>query len=175
MKIRLATLTGMILLAAATRLIPHPPNFAPIMAIALFGGAQFADRKQAFLVPLLAMLLSDAVIGFHSQMGLVYLAFAVIVLIGQGLRNNRSAGRVAGTAFACSLLFFAVTNLGVWAFQAMYPKTVAGLAACYVAALPFLQNSLAGDALYTLFLFGGFALAERWIPMLKEPVPAAAR
>jgi len=88
------------------------------------------------------------------------------------LQKNRSALRVAGAAFISSILFFVFTNFGVWAFGSLYPKTVEGLIACYVAAIPFFQNTLLGDALYTAVLFGGFALAETRFPALRERIQA---
>lgn len=174
MKPRFVVLAGMILFAAATRLMPHPYNFAPITAMALFGGAHFSDKRQAFLVPLAAMLLSDLLLGFHSTIFFVYGSFAAIVLIGLKLRERRSLLRIAGATVLSSVFFFVVTNFGVWALQSLYPKTPAGLLACYAAALPFFHTTLLGDALYTAALFGLFALAEKRIPFLREPMPAAA-
>ncbi len=161
MKPRLALLIGMVFGAAAMRLLPHPPNFDAIGAIALFGGAQFEDKRWALGVPLAAMLLSDAVIGFHGQMLLVYASFALIVCIGFWLRERKTLLPVTVAAVASSVLFFLLTNFGVWAFDALYPKTLAGLLACYVAAIPFLGNTLAGNLFYVAVLFGGFALAEK--------------
>jgi hypothetical protein len=101
-------------------------------------------------------------------MGIVYGCFALIVCIGLRLHRQRTPLRIAGSALLSSVLFFVITNFGVWAFGSLYPKTVAGLIVCYAAAVPFFQNTLVGDALYTAALFGGFALAERWIPALRE-------
>ncbi|MCX6956177.1 MAG: hypothetical protein NTV51_28920 [Verrucomicrobia bacterium] len=171
---RFIVLTGMIFAAAATRLLPHLPNFTPLGALALFAGAQFADRRLAFGVPLAALLLSDAVLGFHAGMPAVYGCFALIVVLGLGLRTRRSVSTVAGAALTGSLLFFTVTNFAVWAAGELYPRTAAGLVACYVAAVPFFQNTLAGDAVYTAALFGGLALAQRRWPVLAEFTPAAA-
>lgn len=162
-------LTGMILAAAASRLCPHLPNFTPIAAMALFGGAHFADKRLAFGVPLLALLLSDALLGFHAGMPAVYGGFALIVALGLGLRANRTATTVAGTALAGALLFFLITNFAVWAAGVLYPRTWAGLGECYLAAIPFFRNSLAGDLFYAAVLFGGFALAQRRWPLLAEP------
>ena len=167
-KPRLLVLVCMILAAAASRLIPHPPNMASITAVALFGGAYLSDKRLAFLIPVAALFLSDLVLGLYSHMEIIYGSFALVVCIGLLLRGKRSPLRIAGAALLSSVLFFAVTNFGVWAFGSLYPKTVAGLLACYVAAIPFFQNTLVGDALYTAVLFGGFALAERWIPALRE-------
>lgn len=167
-KPRFIVLVCMILAAAATRLIPHPPNMASITAVALFGGAYLSDRRLAFLVPLAALFLSDLVLGLYSHMEIVYGSFALVVCLGLLLRRKRTPLRIAGAALASSILFFVITNFGVWAFGSLYPKTMAGLVTCYVAAIPFFQNTLAGDALYTTVLFGGFALAERWLPALRE-------
>lgn len=174
---RLAALCGLILLAAFSRLIPHPPNFAPIGAIALFGGASFADRRIAFVVPLVAMFLSDLALGIlsgdlslgvHRLIPVVYGSFALIVCLGFWLRKRRTLVPIAGAVLASSLVFFVLTNFGVWALGSSYPKTWEGLTACYVAGIPFFRNTLLGDAVYNTVLFGGIALAEHHFPLLRE-------
>ena len=175
MNARILTLLTAIVAAAALRLLPHPPNFTPIGAMALFSGAQFGRRPLAFVAPLGALLLSDAVLGFHVWMPFVYGSIALIVLIGWFALSRVSVLRLAGAAVASSVLFFAVTNFGIWMFGGTYPQTIAGLAACYLAAIPFFQNTLAGDLFYTGVLFGGFALLERAVPVLRKgavPQPA---
>jgi hypothetical protein len=167
LKARSTLIIFMILAAAASRLIPHPPNMTSVAAMALFGGAMLDDRRLAFVVPLSALFLSDLVLGFHSQMFVVYGTFALIVCIGLRLQQHRSPALIAGAAITSSLLFFITTNFGVWALDQMYPHTLAGLGACYTAALPFLRNTLEGDLFYTLVLFGGFALMERQFPKLQ--------
>ncbi len=167
-RMRAGVVVGMILTAAAARLIPHPPNLTPITAMALFGGAHFPDARLAFLVTGAALLLSDLVLGLHNLIPVVYGSLALIVGIGLTLRRRRRVLPIAGAALASSLLFFVVTNFGVWALTSLYPKTLAGLLACYAAALPFVRNTLLGDMLYTAVLFGGFALAERSLPALRE-------
>jgi hypothetical protein len=171
---RFLVLISMILMAAASRLIPHPPNVTTLTAVALFGGAYFFDRRLAFVVPLTALFLSDLVLGFYRHMEVVYLSFALIVSIGLLLQKRRTALPIAGAALASSVLFFVITNFGVWAFDALYPRTLAGLVACYVAAIPFFQNTLLGDLLYTAVLFGGFALLERRLPILRDPATTKA-
>lgn len=169
---RLAVLLAAVLAGAFARIVPHPPNFTPIGAIALFAGAQLADRRLAFGVPLLAMLLSDAVLGFHAGMPVVYTCFVAIVLLGRWLRNHRQPGTIVIASLLASALFFVVTNFAVWAMADFYPKTLAGLADCYVAAIPFFQNTVAGDLFYVGILFGGLALAERrWVVLREAPVP----
>lgn len=167
-RLRFVVLVAMILAAAASRLIPHPPNVASITAVALFGGAYLSDKRLALIVPLAALLLSDLILGLYRHMEIVYGSFLLVVCLGFWLQRKRSAMRIAGAALASSIIFFIVTNFGVWAFESLYPKTSAGLVACYVAAVPFFQNTLVGDALYTVVLFGGFALAEKLFPVLRE-------
>ena len=172
---RLTVLLSAIAAAAALRLVPHPPNFTPIGAMALFGGAYLGRRWLAFAAPLAALLLSDLMLGFYSGMWVQYIAVAVIVLVAWGVLNRVSAVRVIGAALASSVAFFLLTNFGTWALSGMYPLTAAGLAACYVAAIPFFQNTVAGDLFYGGLLFGGFALLERAVPALRragEPHPA---
>ncbi len=166
---RLLAILSAILVAAALRLVPHPPNFTPIGAMALFGGAYCGRRALAFAAPLGALLLSDAIIGFHSGMPFVYASVALIVLIGWAVRARMTPLRIGAAAVLSSVLFFAVTNFGVWLSSGMYPQTISGLAACYVAAIPFFQNTLAGDLIFTALLFGGFALVERRVPLLRAP------
>lgn len=167
-KTRFSILAGMILVAVASRLIPHPPNFTPVAAIALFGGAQFADKRAAFLVPMAGLFLSDLVLGFYTLMPVVYGAFALTVILGFWVRQRSNPLRIAGAAVGSAVLFFAVTNFGVWAFGTLYPRTGAGLLECYVAALPFFQNTLLSNLLYSALLFGGMALAERRYGLLRE-------
>jgi len=166
---RLVLLISIILLAALSRLIPHPPNMASVTAVALFGGAYFSDRRLAFLIPLAALFLSDLVLGFYNHMEVVYSSFALIVCIGFWLQKNRSTLHIAGAALTSSVLFFLLTNFGVWAFDSPYPRALDGLITCYVAAIPFFTKTLQGDMLYTIILFGGFTLLEWRFSVLREP------
>ena len=169
---RLMTIIGIVVFAAASRLLPHLPNISPIAAVALFGGAMLSGRRTAFVIPLAAMFLSDLFLGFHRQLPVVYLCFLATVAMGRLLAERRSPLSVAAAALASSLLFFVVTNFSVWAFDGLYPQTLAGFTTCFVAALPFFQHSLVGDLSYTIALFGGFSLLTRWIPALREPLLA---
>lgn len=166
-KSRFCLLLGMVITAAAFRLLPHPPNFSPIAAIALFGGAKFPGRFSAFVVPLGAMFLSDLVLGLHAFIPIIYGCFALIVLLGFKLRQKASARRIFATALIASGLFFTVTNFSVWALSTMYPHTGGGLLACYIAAIPFFANTLFGDLVFTGILFGGVAAAEWQWPVLR--------
>jgi hypothetical protein len=170
---RFFALITLILAAAATRLLPHPPNMTSLSAVALFGGAYFADRRLAFLVPLGALFLSDLILGFYGHMEVVYLAFLLVVCIGLWLQKHRSVLTIAGASIASSVVFFLVTNF-VWFHigDTPYPLNFQGMIESYVAALPFFRNTVLGDLLYTGLLFGGFALLERRFDSLKE-LPAA--
>lgn len=153
----------LVLLAAALRILPHPWNFTPIGAIALFSGSVFRERWVRFLFPLLALFAGDAVVGFHRLMPFVYLSFLVNVAIGMWIGKDRKLVRIGGGMLLGATQFFLITNFAVWEVFTTYPKTAAGLIACYAAGIPLYWNSLAGDALYATLLFGGYALAERFV------------
>lgn len=171
---RLATLLASIAAAAALRLLPHPPNFSPIDAMALFSGAYVGRRALAFAAPIAALLLSDLFLGFYAGMNFVYASVALIVLIGWWVSKRKTVLGIGAGALAGAASFFVITNFGMWLFSGFYPLTPAGLAACYVAAIPFFQNTVAGDLFYSALLFGGFALAEHFVPRLRagETQPA---
>ncbi|MEX0621852.1 MAG: DUF6580 family putative transport protein [Candidatus Woykebacteria bacterium] len=147
-------------LAVAARLMPHPPNFAPIAAIALFGGAYLSPRY-ALIFPLVAMLLSDIFIGFYSPLVMisVYGSFALVGLLGMWLRKRKTPTKVVAAAIGSSVLFFLITNFAVWVAGA-YARDPSGLLQSYVMGLPFLKNTLAGDLFYTISFFGGYELAK---------------
>jgi hypothetical protein len=183
--LRTILIFAMIVLAAALRLAPHPWNLTPVGAIALFSGAMVRDRRLAFLVPVLVMFATDLIIGFNKLSPLVYASFLLSVLIGRAVvgarfsasqsqpepsarSRKRAVPRIAGAIFLGALQFFLITNFGVWAFLDSYPRTGTGLAACYIAGLPLFWNTLAGDAVYATVLFGGFFLAERLAPRLRQ-------
>jgi hypothetical protein len=165
----------LIAIAAALRVAPHPWNFTPVGAMALFSGAILKDRRLAFIVPLLALFAGDIFIGFHKLMPVVYASFLANVAIGLWLGNRRTVTRIAAATLVGAIQFFVVTNFAVWASGLSYPRTGAGLAVCYVAGIPFFWNTLAGDAAYALLFFGTFALAERLFPAFREPAPQPAQ
>ena len=160
----------MILAAAFTRLIPHPPNFTAVGAIALFGGAYFSDKKFAFIVPLLAMLLSDLIIGFHNEMLSVYLSFIIIVGIGIRLSMNIKLKNVVAASLLSSIIFFVLTNFQMWIQSTLYAKNITGLIACYVAAIPFFHHTVLGDLFFVGLLFGLFAAIQ-----VKFPSPVKTK
>lgn len=149
-----------IILGTLSRLVPHPANFAPIAALALFGGANLR-RRDAILVPMAALLISDYFIsGFYGPtMFYVYGSFVLIGLIGVWVRSHKNLGTIVSSSLVSSLLFFLITNFGVWTGN-WYPHTLAGLTETYVAAIPFFRNTILGDLFYTGLFFGGYELAK---------------
>lgn len=207
---------GLVVLGATIRLLPYvlhavgvtnvydptsmPWNVAPMGAICLFGGACLVDRRWAFLVPLITMVVSDLGIallmgdwafGFHALTPVVYGSFAVMVWAGTWLRGPlqnaqqplRRIATIAGVGLAGEFMFFLVTNFANWALQEfmpiemprLYPYTPAGLVACYVAAIPFFQKSLIGLAVYGPALFGGYALLHKGVSAPQSATLAEAR
>ena len=163
--------------AAALRITPHPWNFTPVGAMALFSGAVIKDRRLAFSFPLLALFAGDLFVGFYklSLMLIVYASFLLSVLIGRFLQGRRTTLHIVGATLLGSTQFFLITNFAAWWLLNSYPKTPAGLGACYLAGLPFFGNTLAGDFLYAAGFFGAFAVAERFLPIFREPAALATR
>lgn len=174
MKLRIAL--AFIFLAALTRLLPHPPNFTPIAAIGLFGAAYMNRQWMAYIVPFAALFLSDLLLnnlvyaqyyeGFQwFTSGWLYLAFGLVIGIGRlMLRGKIGAGRIIAASLIASTVFFLVSNFYTWAYSSTYPHTSAGLLSCYIAAIPFFGNTLAGDLLFSGVLFGGYAWVGRLQP-----------
>lgn len=146
------TIVGWILVGILSRLIPHLPNFTALTAIALCGSLFFEKRQHALLTALTAAFLSDILLGFHSTMPYVYGSYALVALLGFYFRSNLTVLNLPVVSISASCLFFLITNFGVWLHCSLYALTFEGLGICYVAALPFLLNQIAGDAIYSLLL-----------------------
>jgi hypothetical protein len=153
--------SGLVIVAAVGRVAPHPPNFVPIAAAALFAGFFFKNRVIALAIPLASLAMSDLAIGGYDWriMCVVYAALAWPVAL-RTLVRRFSVRRIVGCSLASSAVFYLVSNVAVWAFSPMYPVTFAGLTACYVAALPFLAFTVAGDLFWCGVFFGGYALCK---------------
>jgi len=167
-KHRIIAISILILAAVLLRFLPHPPNFTPLAALALFSGAIFRDRFLALAMPLCVMLVSDLFLGWHGTILFVYGSFALIVLIGRTFQSRVKISYIAGGGIFGAMLFFIITNFGVWLTSTMYPLTWQGLVAAYVAAIPFLHNMILGTLFYSAVFFGVFYLAERWMPSIQE-------
>lgn len=161
---------GFVLLAAFARILPHPVNFTPLGAMALFGAAAFTSRVAAVALPLIAYWISDLFLNqivyaayydgfvwFTPGFGWMYGAMILTSVIGFAVLRRVTVGRVIGASLLTSTAFFLITNFGVWSGSALYPQTFAGLTACYIAAIPFFQNALAGDLFFSAALFSAYA------------------
>ena len=172
--------TGFIVFAALTRLLPHAYNFTPIGAIALFGAAYFTKKKWALIIPLVAIWMSDLLLNnliysefyegftlFTSGFLYIYGSIAMIVILGYYLLKKITFGRVLGGALGASVIFFIVSNFGVWISGSMYPMTFEGLIACYTAAIPFFHYTIAGNVVYSAVLFGAYEWMKASYPALQ--------
>ncbi len=149
--------------AACARLLPHPPNVTPVIAMALVGGI-YLDRRISLVVPLAALFLSDLILGFHGLMAYVYGSVLLISLLGIAIRRRKNAVTMLGGSLAGSLLFFLITNAGVWLRGGgrVYPMTIDGLMLSYTLAIPFFRNAVFGDLLFVTVLAGLFELSRRF-------------
>jgi len=157
-------ITFLIIFGITFRFLPHPPNFAPIATIGLFSG-YFLKNKKSLLIPLIAMLISDFLIGLYDPkiMISVYLSFGLIGLIGYFSKKELNASTIIGNSLIGSILFFALTNLAVWKFSGLYALNLDGLTQCYYLALPFFRNTIAGDLFFTGVFFGAYQLARNYL------------
>lgn len=178
---RFLLVSAVLIIAAITRLIPHPLNFAPIGAMALFGAAYFSDKKFSFLLPMLALFVSDLFINniiyssyyqgftlFTPGFAWIYGSIAAIVLIAFFLLKKVTLPRVIAGSLTASVLFFVITNFGVWLSDPDYPLTISGLILCYDMAIPFFKNTLMGDMAYSAIMFGSFEYAKLHVPALQK-------
>lgn len=176
-------LIGVVILAAFSRLYTQGFNVSPLAALALFGGAHFYSRLQAFLIPVAAIWLSDLyvnnVVYAHMNEGFVwfysgfywqYGSYLLIAAMGMYLfRSHVSVKRVVAGALCSGLLFFLVSNFGTWLTGGMYPRTLEGLAACMMAGLPFYKGTVFGDLFFSALLFGGYYYLQKYYVVFRQP------
>ncbi len=168
MRTKLITLSTIIFALAMFRLLPHLPNVSPVAAMALFGGAYFTDKRMAFLIPFVALFLSDLVLGLHNSMIFVYAGFAMTVAIGFLLKDRVTTTYTAFAMVISSVLFFLLTNFGAWMTSGIYAKSAEGLMQAYAAGIPFFQNSMLGNLVYAAVIFGGYHLLQKSVPVLQN-------
>ena len=157
---------SLIAFGALMRLLPHWPNFTPIAAMALFGGAQLGKKHLAFIIPLAALFLSDLVLGLHQWMIAVYVSFALVVVLGIWLKKSIKVGTILMATLASSTLFFIITNFAMWIGAPYYSQDIYGLLECYTLALPFFLNGIMGDLFFSGIFFGSFYLVQQRYPAL---------
>jgi hypothetical protein len=179
--LRFSVLLGIVSFATIARIVTppllgHPSNFAPINAIALFSGCYFGGRLTKYIIPLLSVWVGDLFIdyiylhkfmlfynGFYWQ----YACYVIMVLMGIMLSGKVKPFNLLAASVSSSVLFFVISNFGVWIGFGMYPHSSIGLAACYTAAIPFFSITLLSDIVYSALFFGSFELAQRRIPQLS--------
>ena len=179
-QVRNLIIVALILAAAISRIIPHPYNFAPISAMALFGAAWFQRRALAIGVPLAATWLSDLLLNnfvynqhyerftwLDQGWYWMYGSFALIAVLGMLTLRKVTVPRIIGSSLAASAIFFLVTNFACWPGSAAYAQDLGGLMACYAAGIPFLGGTVLGDLAYSGLLFGSFALLRQQVPALR--------
>ena len=147
---------SLILVGILLRFIPHSANFTPVAAIALFAGV-YLNKKQALIVPLLLMVLSDIFLGMHNVVLFTWGSFVLVTLLGVWAQNHKTFKVIVSTSIVSSVLFYVITNFGVWA-MGWYPQTAKGLLDCYVLGLPFLRTFSVATLVYTVVFFGAYEL-----------------
>jgi len=179
--LRFGIIALMVLVAAMSRLLPHPPNFTAVGATALFGAAYFTKKYWAFLIPFLALWISDLILNnvvygayfegftfFADFMIWNYIAFGLMILLGSKVLKKVKPLNLLGASLGASAIFFLVTNFGSWYIDIanVYPKNFTGLMAAYAAGLPYLLSTIVGDLFYVGVLFGAFELIKQQYPNL---------
>ena len=173
---------SLIVFASFTRIFPHMPNFTPIGAMALFGGAYLKNKYHAFLIPVLSLWISDVIINnfilsyyneftwFYPGFIWQYASFILIIIVGYFFLNKLNFKNVFTTTISSSILFFIITNFGVWISGTMYTFDLQGLINCYVMALPFFKGTLLGFICYSIFLFGALEFSKRKFQLSKNHI-----
>lgn len=182
LQVNLLTVSALIAMAILSRLIPHPANFAPLMAIGIFGGALFKNFKWALLIPILSIWLSDIFInnviygeyydefvwfyeGFYWQY-IIYILLPIFTKMIIG--TNISVSRVFGISFLSAIVFFVISNFGVWVSGTMYPFTMEGLISCYTLAIPFFKGTILSNIFYTSVLFLAYYIVENKMNLIED-------
>jgi hypothetical protein len=173
---------SLILFASFSRIIPHMPNFTPVGAMALFGGAYLKNKYHALIIPLLSLWISDLVINnfilsyysnftwFYPGFIWQYASFILIIIVGYFFLKKLNFKNVFVTTISSSILFFLITNFGVWISGTMYAFDLQGLITCYVMALPFFKGTLLGFICYSTFLFGVLEFSKRKFQISKNQI-----
>ncbi len=166
-----AILAGLTVVSVCVRLLPHPANFTPIAALALFSGV-YAPKRWNWTFPICAMLVSDLIIGFYDMriMAAVYGSLLLPILISHYIRKNPKFISITAGSMCGSLLFFLITNFAVWAYSPLYPRTADGLAEAYIAGVPFFRNTVFGDLFWVSVFFGGYAFVLKLSRHAKTPL-----
>jgi hypothetical protein len=139
----------LIFVLSLSRLIPHPPNFTPIITVAIISGYFFKNVYLSAMVLIISMLIGDLFIGFYTNMIFVYISLLFITIIFFKAVKKMNSKNLIIFAFLGSLVFFLISNFGVWIFANMYEKNLNGLMQCYLMAIPFFKNTLFSSIIFT--------------------------
>ncbi len=162
-----------IAIAAMTRILPHPSNFTAVGAMALFAGATMSNRWLSLLIPAAALFITDLFLGFHNTMWAVYGAIALTTMIGWVIRDRQNVITITGGSLIAVMLFFLITNSAMWVVgffvpDGFYAQNWTGLYQSIAAGIPYLNNSLLSQLVYTGVLFGAFHAIRVWKPTLVK-------
>tara|TARA_B100000941_G_scaffold263142_1_gene216341 strand:+ start:126 stop:704 length:579 start_codon:yes stop_codon:yes gene_type:complete len=179
-KLQLLFSALVVLLIAGSRLIPHVENFVPVFAMILFAAVHFKNKFQAIAISVGALWLSDLYINnwgryadYYNEFILFsspfnYLAYIIIALLSvQIFKNSITVKKVLTSSIGIGVVFFVISNFGVWLGGTMYPMTFEGLVTCYVSAIPFFRSTLTSNMLFSFVLFGGYYALQNKITFLK--------
>jgi hypothetical protein len=166
-KLNIAVALSLIAVAVSLRLMPHPANFAPVAAMAIFGGTVL-PRRLAVWAPLMAMIISDLFLGFYSTILVTWACYAIVAITSSYAMKKPSLFRGIGLTIGSSIFFFAITNFATWLWSGMYEHSWTGMAQCYNMALPFFRNTALSDLVYTGTLFGIYAIAVKTSTKLQK-------
>lgn len=151
----------LVIIGIILRFLPHVPNIVPVVAIALFSGA-YLNKRYSIFVPFVLMAISDLFLGMHNVIPFTWGSILIIAVLGTWLKNHKSLTNIAGSSIVSTVLFFIVTNFGVW-LMGWYPRDLNGLVNCYTMAIPFLRFSMLGDLIYVAAFFGSYELVARLV------------
>lgn len=177
--IQLFTIILFIIVGCMSRIFPHAPNFTPIGAICLFGASHFTKKTYAFLVPILIIFFSDLFINnflysnssfifFHNGFYWQYISYILIIALSiTYLKPKISLLNIGLNSVSSSLIFFVISNFGVWVGSGLYSLNFIGFTSCYINALPFYYNTLISFVLYSYLLIGAFYLVQRKYKSVK--------
>lgn len=169
---------GAVLLIALCRLLPHPWNFAPVCAAALFGGI-YLDKKLAFSLPLISMFIADLVLGISwADLPFVYGALTLSVFIGGWIKSDQKQTskfvvKLFSGTIASSVIFFVITNFGAWIVLDIYTKDVGGLISAYVMGIPFFKNTVLSDLFFITVFVGAYEVIYRLAASRLKTAPVA--
>lgn len=161
-KLKFLLSNALIIFAIASRFLPHPPNFTAVLSVGIFAGFLFRNKTFGYIIPIIAMIASDIILGMHSTMWAVYFSIIISAFIGANLKKS-STGNIALSSLISAVIFFALTNFAVWLNGIMYPMNLQGLISSYISAIPFFGYTLLSTVVYSFVLFEIYTLFEKYI------------